>query len=115
MMFELIFSMKKIQNELVSFFEQVAQRDERLLKLLKKEKLFSLENKLWDFTLPDLYIFFQQQNDTLNNIDYKQFRKLIFNSPINQVIKQYGAEITIGNNRTKVDNSTYTLIWWDSP
>ena len=107
--------MRNIEQDLISFFEQVAQKDEHLLKKLKQEKFFSIKNESWTFTLPDLYIFLQHQGDTFRNVSYIQFRKLIFNSPINRGIKLYGAEITIGNNKTKVDNSMYTLIWRGSP
>jgi hypothetical protein len=103
--------MRNIERDLISFFEQVAQKNERHLKKLKQEKIFSIKNESWTFTLPNLYIFLQNQGGAFRNINYLQFRKLIFNSPINQVIKLYGAEITIGENKTKVDNSIYTLIW----
>ncbi len=100
-----------IEQTLISFFEQVAQKDTSQLNKLKQNKYFSVEKERWCFTLPDLYAFLRLQNDDLNDIDYQQFRKLIFNSPINQTIKSYGAEITITDNQTNVDKSSYALVW----
>lgn len=103
--------MQAIEQALISFFEKVAQKDKDQLKKLKQEQCFSVEQGRWCFTLPDLYSFLRQQDDVFNCIDYKQFRQLIFNSPINQTVKLLGAEITITDNRAKVDQSTYALVW----
>jgi hypothetical protein len=103
--------MQAIEQALISFFEQVAQEDKAQLKKLKQEQCFSVERGRWCFTLPDLYLFLQQQDDVFSSIDYKQFRQLIFNNPINEIAKLYGAEITITDNRAKVDQSGYALVW----
>ena len=103
--------MQDIEKKLIFFFEQVAQKDENLLRILEQNKYFQIDRNGWCFTLPDLYIFLKNQNDVFHNIGYKQFRKLIFNSRINQVINLYGAKIIIKNNKKKVDNSSYIFIW----
>tara|TARA_B100000315_G_C14133788_1_gene388095 strand:+ start:66 stop:386 length:321 start_codon:yes stop_codon:yes gene_type:complete len=103
--------MQAIEQALISFFEQVAQKDKALLEKLKLEQCFSVGQGRWCFTLPNLYFFLQHQDDVFSGIDYEQFRQLIFNSPINQTVKSYGAEITIADNRVKVDKSSYALVW----
>lgn len=103
--------MQTIEQILVSFFKQAAKKDETQIKMLKQEPRFIVEPARWCFTLPDLYYFLQQHNDVFNHVDYKQFRRLIFNSPINTTIKPYGAEVTITDNQTKVDKSCYALVW----
>ena len=103
--------MQSIEKSLVSFFEQVAQKDFAQLEKLKHEQCFCVEQERWCFTLPDLYIFLQHQNEIYSRLDYKQFRQLIFSSPINQTIKLHGAEIIITDNQTKVDKSSYALVW----
>ena len=103
--------MQTIEQVLISFFEQVAQKNKTLLKKLKQEQSFSVEQGHWCFTLPDLYFFLQHQDDVFSGIDYKQFRQLIFNSPINQTAKLNGAEIIITDNLAKVDKSSYALVW----
>jgi regulatory protein YycH of two-component signal transduction system YycFG len=99
------------EQALISFFERVARQDNDLLEKLKREQRFCMEPERWRFTLPDLHLFLQQQDDVFSSIDYKQFRQLIFNSPINQTVKSYGAEITITDNQAKVDKSSYALVW----
>ncbi len=103
--------MQPIEQALISFFEQVAQKEPAQLKKLKQEQCFSVDQWHWCFTLPDLYFFLQHQDDVYSSIDYKQFRQLVFNSPINQTVKSYGAEITITDNQTRVDRSSYALVW----
>ena len=105
--------MPAIEQALVSFFEQVAQKDKPRLKKLKQESRFSVNEERWCFTLPDLHFFLQHHGKVFSSIDYKQFRKLIFNNPINQSIKLYNAEITIIDNQGKVDKSGYALVWHD--
>ena len=103
--------MQAIEKGLISFFEQVAQKDKDQLERLKQEQHFSVDRERWCFTLPDLHFFLQRQDDTFSGIDYKQFRQLIFNCPVNQAVKLFGAEIIIADNRAKVDQSGYALVW----
>lgn len=103
--------MTSIQQVLVSFFEQVAKKDKAQLKKLKQVSYFSVDPERWCFTLPDLYSFLQHQDSAFSDIEYKKFRQLIFNSPINQSVKLYGAEIIITDNQSKVDKSEYALVW----
>lgn len=103
--------MHNIQQSLISFFEQVAQKNNVQLDKLKQEQCFSVEQSGWQFTLPDLYSYLQHQDEAIRNIEYKQFRQLIFNSPINQTVKLHGAKIVIAENLNKVDKSIYALVW----
>ena len=103
--------MQSIQQALVTFFEQVAEKNSSLFTNLKQEQSFTVEPHCWSFTLPSLHAYLQHQDDMFNRIEYKQFRQLIFSSPINQSVKIHGAEITITENRGKVDKSTYAMIW----
>lgn len=99
------------EQALISFFEQVAQKKKELLNKLKQEQHFNVIKELWSFTLPDLHLFLQQHDNLFKEINYKQFRKLIYNTPINQSIKLYNVEITIIDNQSKVDKSCYALVW----
>jgi len=103
--------MRAIELALVSFFEQLAQKDNTLLEAVRQDPRFRIDQARWHFTLPDLYAFLQQYDDVFNLIDYSQFRQLVFSSTINQDIKPYGAEIIITDNQGKVDKSGYALVW----
>lgn len=103
--------MKAIEQALLSFFEQVAKKDKDRLQRLEQERCFRMGEGRWCFTLPDLYSFLQHQDDVFNRIDYKQFRQLIYSCPINQIVKPFGAKITIADNRSMVDESSYALVW----
>ena len=103
--------MHAVAQALVRFFERVAQREELALERLRLEPRFRLEQRSWRFTLPDLYAFLRTQDDVFARIGYRRFRQLVFDCPINQTVKLYGAEITIAENRAKVDQSSYALVW----
>ena len=103
--------MQAAKQVLISFFEQVAKKDKLLVNELKQHQCFSVQHERWGFTLPDLYVFLQHYHDAFSRIDYKQFRQLVFASYINQAVKLNGAEIIIMDNRGKVDDSSYALVW----
>lgn len=102
---------KNIDQALVAFFEEAAQRNAALMIRLKAEQCFDLSDIRWRFTLPDLYHFLQQGDEVFEAIDYKTFRKIVFSSPVNQRVTPYGAEIEIADNLYNVDLSTYALVW----
>jgi hypothetical protein len=101
----------QIEQALISFFEQIARKDEAHLESLRHESSFSVDEMRWSFTVPDLFAFLQRRDALFADIDYRQFRKLIFASPVNQTAKAHGAEVIIADNRDKVDKSTYALVW----
>lgn len=103
--------MHELEQALVSFFERVARQDSHQLQRLAQEPRFRVEPGRWCFTLPELHAFLQAEDASFRAIDYKRFRQALFNSPINQRIKRLGAEITIADNRSKVDQSSYALVW----
>lgn len=103
--------MQSIEQALISFFVRAARKDKTQLDKLKREQRFLVGQERWCFTLPDLYSFLQRQDDVFRGVNYKQFRRAIFNSPINQTVKSYGAEVIITDNRAKVDQSRYALVW----
>ncbi|MYB89444.1 MAG: hypothetical protein F4X93_05745 [Proteobacteria bacterium] len=103
--------MQDLQQTLLRFFERVAQKDPALLEVLEDESGFVLEPGCWCFTLPGLHTFLQDHDPSFRAVEYGQFRQLIFQSAINQALKSQGAEITLHENKSKVDQSSYALTW----
>ncbi|HEX5630577.1 MAG TPA: hypothetical protein VFY15_02885 [Acidimicrobiia bacterium] len=101
----------RLEQGLLAFFEQVARKDEARLCELKREPGFTIEQGRWCFTLPGLYSFLRRQDPAYTRIDYKQFRRLVFGSPIGRSVRSLGAEIVIADNCAMVDQSTYALVW----
>lgn len=104
-------ALRPVEQALLTFFEQVARKDAARLDRLKREQRFSVDENRWCFTLPDLYRFLQLQDDAFDGIDYRQFRRALFSSPIGRNLRSLGAEIVIAENRAKVDKSSYALVW----
>ncbi len=106
--------MRAIEQALVSFFEQVARKDETRLNALRRESRFALTRERWCFTLPDFYSFLQRQDVAFRAIEYRRFRRAIFNSPINKALAPYGAAVIIVDQRANVDRTGYALVWGKS-
>jgi len=98
-------------DALLAFFEHVAMRDPEQLEKLMREPSFSVQPGRWSFSLPDLHAFLVREHAEFRGVDYKAFRRMLFDSPVNQATRAHGAEITIAENRRKVDESTYALVW----
>lgn len=94
---------------LTRFFTQVAKKDPVRLESLNIDG-FCIDATRWSFRLSELYAYLIKQQD-LTDIEYKQFRQLLFSSPINETISNYGARITIIDNRGKADQSIYAMEW----
>jgi len=103
--------MQSTEEALISFFEQVALKNKTLLSKLQLEQSFDVDNERWQFTLPNLHTFLQNEEAVFNCVNYIAFRNILFNCPINQTVKLHGAEINISDNQAKVDKSHYVLIW----
>lgn len=103
--------MQNIQAELVSFFDKVAKKDRFLLDKIQNEVGFKVDEKAWQFTLPTLFSFLQTLEIFYSEYSYSQFRKTIYECPINKTIRKNGAEILISKNCRNVDETTYKLIW----
>ena len=103
--------MQSTEDALVLFFKQVALKNKALIAEINIEKCFEIGHEKWEFTLPNLHSFLQNHNLAFSSTDYLTFRKILFNSPINQTVKLYGAEICIADNQNNTDRSIYSLVW----
>ncbi len=100
-----------ISESLLVFFRNVAKKDSSVLAKIEQFSNFDVNTKQWSFALIDLYSFLQRYNSEFQDIQYNKFRKVLYNSPINQEVKKFGAEILVDTNKSHVDRSTYILIW----
>jgi len=96
---------------ILSIFKQLASQDMAVMDPMAIESCFSMEADRWLFTLPRLFEFLQYQDPGFAAVTYNEFRRLLFNCPINEAIRPHDAEIVIIDNRNKVDHSTYAMVW----
>ena len=66
-------------------------------------------SKQCEFTLPLLFECFVNLDDELAKLSYTEFRKVLFNSPVNEEMEKRDGEIGILENTGKVDESVYCL------
>jgi hypothetical protein len=103
--------MNEERGLLLEFFRQAAAREPALMSLLKQQPDFRVEHEYWMFDLRQLHRLLQHYNPVFKDIEYKAFRRLLYQCPVNQAIKPSGAEIVITDNQSHVDASTYALKW----
>ena len=63
----------------------------------------------WHFKLHDLYKFLLHLY-ALDDYGFKHFRRTLFNSPVNQRLKEHGYAIAIAEPAKHVDDNLYALI-----
>ncbi len=100
-----------MQQSLLDFFLKIASRDRQQLQLLSLDSRFQLDACCWHFNLPDLYRHLAKYDRIFSTMSYPKFRKALYNCPVQQIITNYGARVTITDNQRNVDKSTYTLVW----
>ncbi len=103
--------MTSAQQILLDFFVLVAQREKGCLAGLSAWQSFRVDEQGWTFALPDLFAYLQKGYPDFLELDYKQFRQLLFDAPVNALVKQHGAELFIADNQQNVDRSCYQLRW----
>lgn len=106
--------MPAFEQALLTFFRRVAKKDPAVLQRLATFPGFELDSECWRFKLPDLHLYLIDHEPTLQELDYRRFRSLLFRCPVNRSIELLGAHVEITDNLRKVDRSTYALFW-DSP
>ena len=106
--------MRTAADSLLSFFWQVTIREPTLITALTQETSLNIDDKRWEFDLQQLYRFLQLYDPGFTEIEYKSFRQLLYQCPVNSKIKPGGAEIIIVDNQSRVDASTYALVWNDT-
>ena len=103
--------MPTIEDVLTGFFERVARREAAELARIAAEPRFELSDEAWHFSLPDLHAHLGRHEPALSGVAYKRFRQALFNSPVNRVVGSHGATVTIVENKGKVDETRYALVW----
>lgn len=102
--------MHDLSEKLLQFFLNVARRDNHIMKTLHQSG-FKIDSYRWHFLLPELYDYLKKQEKSFLKVSYVEFRKKIFNLPINQEILPYGATIITHKNLNNTDQSHYAMTW----
>lgn len=99
------------EQQIMAVFDQLASKDPLMMEQIARHEDFAIEADRCLFTLPLLFEFLQYLHPGLAKSSYRDFRRIIFNCPINRAISVHNAEIVIIDNQHKVDQSTYALVW----
>ncbi len=98
-----------MQQLIIHFFSKVLERDEDTLNLISSfhgEVGFIENNTVLVFSLNGLYKLLCEDKVP----SYSKFRKIIYNSTVNEVLQKLGAKLDIHQSSGDVDGSLYKLI-----
>ncbi|WP_455223199.1 hypothetical protein [Kaarinaea lacus] len=98
-----------MQQEIIRFFTQILQNDGKVLErisLFEGSMSFDRESGNLMFKLSDLHELLQENI----KVDYPAFRKLIYQSNLNEELNKLGGRIEIHHSAGKVDDNIYRLV-----
>ncbi|GAA3921552.1 hypothetical protein [Litoribacillus peritrichatus] len=97
-----------LSNALAEFFQSLWNTRIESAERLQTFDIHA-ESSCVQFTLPNVHRFFTEDQPEFKSLTYKEFRQGLFNSPINERLKEIDAEIVITDNQRKVDLSSYAI------
>ena len=62
-----------------------------------------------EFTLPDLYRLCGRLDDVFTSIEYRVFRRLLYDNPTNHEMAKQGGKFELAEDRGHVDKNLYRL------
>jgi hypothetical protein len=93
-------------DQIRDFFARVLAEDAAVLAVIDDcAENLQLLPQGFVFSLPALHTFF----DPDKSIEYRDFRKLLYDSTLNQELSAFDAEVTLFRPSGKVDTSLYCL------
>ena len=98
------------EESICHFFVALANNDpetQHNLSALVAEYSLNEPNK-WSFKLQQLHQLFLDLHPD-SSLSYSQFRRLLFNSPVNQRLKVVNFQIIIINSAAHIDDNLYGL------
>jgi hypothetical protein len=94
------------QDEIRNFFSLVLAKNAAALDLINQaESDLQLLPQGFVFSLPALHAIL----DPEHSLPYRDFRKLLYDSTLNQELSAFDAEVTLFRSSGKIDSSLYCL------
>lgn len=72
-------------------------------------KSFIVTATSWQFELPDLYQFCRQTEPELAQLEYRQFKQILYQNPTNQLLSSCGGGFELVEYRGHLDHNCYAL------
>jgi hypothetical protein len=101
---------KQLQLGLISIFKDYLSGHAELIKSIENfGKSFETTTVSWQFELPDLYQFCCQHQQDLADLEYLQFRQILYRYPTNRLLSSSGGRFELLEDLGHVDRNRYTL------
>lgn len=100
-----------LHSGLIRIFRQYLSGQAETLESIEDfGKSFVMTANGWQFELPDLYQFCCQIIPGLNDLDYLQFRQLLYQQPTNQTLFSSDGRFELVKDRGHIDRNRYQLL-----
>jgi hypothetical protein len=101
---------KKLQLGLIEIFKDFLLGQAELVESIENfGKSFETTAASWQFELPDLYQFCCQHRRELADLEYLQFRQILYRYPTNQMLSRSGGRFELAKDMGHVDRNKYVL------
>ena len=101
----------QLHAELIRIFRQyLSGQTEAMESVDNFGKSFETSVDSWQFELPDLYQFCCQTQQDFADLEYLQFRQILYRYPTNQILSGSGGRIELVEDMGHIDRNRYALL-----
>ena len=100
----------KYHHQLIRYFDRYLTNDKEVIEAIQAfGQSFELTNESWQFNLHDLHRFCTEQIPSIENLNYQQFKQLLYQNRTNEALVEHGGKFEIFSNSGQIDKSIYCL------
>ena len=101
----------QLHADLIRIFRQyLSGQAEAMESINNFGKSFETGVDSWQFELPDLYQFCCQSQQDFADLEYLQFRQMLYRYPTNQILSSSGGRFELVEDTGHVDRNRYALL-----
>ena len=101
----------RLHAELIRIFRQYLSGQVEAIESIENfGKSFETSADSWQFELPDLYQFCCQTQQDFTDLEYLQFRQVLYRYPTNQILSSSGGRFELVEDMGHIDRNRYALL-----
>ena len=101
----------QLHADLIRIFRQyLSGQTEAIESIDNFRKSFETSVDSWQFELPDLYQFCCQSQQDFADLEYLQFRQVLYQYPTNQILSSSGGRFELVEDMGHIDRNRYALL-----
>jgi len=101
----------QLHGGLIQIFRQyLSGQAEAIESIDNFGKSFETSVDSWQFELPDLYQFCCQTQQDFAELEYLQFKQILYQYPTNQILSSSGGRFELVEDMGHIDRNRYALL-----